>query len=392
MAFLSLPLTTFKWQVYTYPIKSIRGIALDALPAAYTGFPHDRRFMLFDVKQGKNMHVSAHVEMCLLTTAFDNNETPNKVIVSYSKDHVFDQPDKKVSTEPLEVPLDPDVGALESFNITMHSSPVVGYDMGAKYNDWIGERLGYEVKLVYIGGNSRKVLGNMSPNVAGEQRSEKEAKGGSGSSWLGGIATTATSLLNTVMGTDRHEGVDEGISFADVAPYLVINTKSWESVNRRIGDRTEDYDIGKFRPNIIVEGAEEEFEEDYWAEVEFGNEGAKLILTQNCARCASLNVDYKTGNVAEGDYGKVLKKMQSDRRVDPGAKWSPVFGRYGFLARIPEGKQAPIIKVGDEVRVVRRNKERTRFGESSSSFVRLLKKVLTGVTNRMAQFEHLRTS
>ncbi|KAK5275048.1 hypothetical protein LTR40_013745, partial [Exophiala xenobiotica] len=84
----------------------------------------------------------------------------------------------------------------------------------------------------------------------------------------------------------------------------------------------------------------------------------------NCARCNSLNVDYATGKVAEGESGKILKKLQSDRRVDLGAKWSPVFGRYGFLARVPEGKSAAVIKVGDEVKILKRNRERTRFGKS----------------------------
>ncbi|ETI22934.1 hypothetical protein G647_04728 [Cladophialophora carrionii CBS 160.54] len=345
-------------QVYTYPIKSIRGISLPCLSATYTGFPHDRRFMLFDVKQGKNMHIAYHVEMCLFTTAFDDATTPKEVIVTYTKDHVFDHPEQKVSREALHVSLDPATEGLDEVEVTMHSSPVIGYDMGEKYDAWFSERFGYEVKLLYIGGNSRKVLGNMPPHVAAEQQSG--SSGSSGSSWLGNITSTATSLLRSVTG-GGYEGVDQGISFADVAPYLVISTKSWENAQRRLDGSGEVMDISKFRPNIIVEGAEEDFEEDFWAELEIGDAGAKIVLTQNCARCNSLNVDYNTGKVSEGESGKILKKLQSDRRVDPGAKWSPVFGRYGFLARIPEGKEAPAIKVGDEVRVVKRNKERTRF-------------------------------
>jgi glycine hydroxymethyltransferase len=317
--------------------------------------------MLFDVKQGKNMHVAYHVEMCLFTTAFDDATTPKEVIVTYTKDHVFDHPEKKVSAEALHVSLDPATEGLDEVEITMHSSPVVGYDMGEKYDAWFSERFGYEVKLLYIGGNSRKVLGNMPPDVAAGQQSESPVTG-SGSTWLGSLTSTAASLLRTVTGAG-YEGVDRGISFADVAPYLVISTKSWEDAQRRLDGSGEVVDISKFRPNIIVDGADAAFEEDYWAGLEIGDDGAKIILTQNCARCNSLNVDYDTGKVGEGESGKILKKLQSDRRVDPGAKWSPVFGRYGFLARIPEGKEAPTVSVGDEVRVVRRNKERTRFGK-----------------------------
>ena len=59
-----------------------------------------------------------------------------------------------------------------------------------------------------------------------------------------------------------------------------------------------------------------------------------------------------------GESGKVLKKLQSDRRVDSGAKYSPVFGRYSFLHGNHEGD---VISVGDEAVVTRRNDKRTVF-------------------------------
>ncbi|EXJ80159.1 hypothetical protein A1O1_08301 [Capronia coronata CBS 617.96] len=363
-------------ELYTYPIKSLRGISLPSVSALYTGFPHDRRFMIYNVDQQKNMHVAEFPEMCLFTTAFaDDPETksPQRVIVRYTKDHTFDKPDRKVGVEPLEVPLTPRTEGLKQLEVNMHLSPCIGYDMGEQYNKWFSDRFGYAVKLLYIGNNRRKVLGNVPPSVAAKQRAglaetDGNAQQRAGSSWLSNITSTATSLVGSVVGRgsaedkendNEYEGVDEGLSFADVAPYLVVSTKSWENVQRRLPDG-ETVEISKFRPNIIVEGAQEDFEEDYWAKLQIGDE-AKFILTQNCARCTSLNVDYTTGKVGEGEAGKILKKLQSDRRVDPGAKWSPVFGRYGFLAKLPSGKSAAEIKVGDEVKVSERNKDRTRF-------------------------------
>ena len=82
----------------------------------------------------------------------------------------------------------------------------------------------------------------------------------------------------------------------------------------------------------------------------------------------------------------MLKKLMKDRRVDPGMKWSPVFGRYAFVGEsvsvsVSEGEvwkqegkegqegaeawrrekeeQEMWISVGDEVQVTRRNEERT---------------------------------
>ena len=214
----------------------------------------------------------------------------------------------------------------------------------------------------------------MPPNIAGGQKErgtrgeglenvadeEKENVGGKG--WLDWGKAAVGNVLG---GNKEYEGINEGIGFSDVAPYLVISTKSWEDASRRLPDG-EEMDITKFRPNIVIEGAEEEYEEDYWAELEIGNrqEGrvARFVLTNNCARCNSLNVDFKTGKVGEGESGKILKKLNSNRRVDQGAKWSPVFGRYGFLARV-DGGSGVEIKVGDEVRVLNRNDKHTRFGK-----------------------------
>ena len=78
-------------------------------------------------------------------------------------------------------------------------------------------------------------------------------------------------------------------------------------------------------------------------------------MTSNCGRCSSLNVDYDTGKQAEGELGTVLKKLQKDRRVDSGTRWSPIFGRYGFL----EGEKELEVKIGDEIKVSMRNAERS---------------------------------
>lgn len=153
------------------------------------------------------------------------------------------------------------------------------------------------------------------------------------------------------------------ISFADVAPLMVTSESSLQDVRERLlnGFPVEMY---KFRPNIVVDGeGEDAWAEDFWAELQIGSEDADgvqkstLQLTGNCIRCLSLNVDYKTGKPAEGEDGSVLKRLMKDRRVDPGSKWSPVFGRYAFLdGRHTEGIT---VAVGDDVEITQRNTERT---------------------------------
>lgn len=49
-----------------------------------------------------------------------------------------------------------------------------------------------------------------------------------------------------------------------------------------------------------------------------------------------------------------------DRRVDKGMKYSPIFGRYGFLRGSAEASRT--INVGDEAVVSKVNEERTTLG------------------------------
>ena len=384
------------------------------------------------------MCVARETEMCLFSTHVPSsqdcddasaNMDMSEVEIRYSLKHTFNNPSHPVDNTPHLIPLFPDIHALnlKEVNVTMHHSPTTGYDMGSKYNDWFSERFGYKVRLLYIGGNKRLVLGNMSPNIAGRQmrmgtrgegverdyesvlrrgRSGAETDGaGVGGGWVG----SAMGLVKGALGgsqnkenqddnedeeEDEDAAIDQGITFSDVAPYLVISTKSWENAQRRLPPG-ENMDISKFRPNIIVEGAGQEFEEDYWAEIQIG-EKAVIVLTQNCNRCNSLNVDYGTGKVGVGEGGRMLKKLQSDRRVDLGAKYSPIFGRYGFLKRVDGGKvegEGVEISVGDEVKVIKKNEVRTRLGKylCSVSAGRQSKTVVLGVNAddiRMAEVEH----
>ncbi|ETN40145.1 uncharacterized protein HMPREF1541_04421 [Cyphellophora europaea CBS 101466] len=381
--------------LYTYPIKSIRGLSLPALPISPLGPSHDRRFMLIametiDPKTNlpSNMHVSKFEEMCLFTTHLPdgNDDNPSmtaeqiaaltEIEVRYAKDHCFKDTAKKVSMEALRVPLSPGTEDLQTVKVRMHGSPTVAYDMGAKYNGWFSERFGYEVKLLYLGEHRRKVLGNVAPAVAAAQargemaqydglKNLPEGEGDGSGGWWSGISSAVARMAANLPGAaaaglngNEGEGVDIGIGFADVAPFLVISTKSWENASSRLPDGQE-MDITKFRPNIVVEGADEAFDEDYWGELIFGGgkEAVRIILTQNCARCNSLNVDFRTGKVGEGEDGKILKLLSKDRRVDPGSKWSPIFGRYGFLG----GKGEASLNVGDQVEVGKRNEARTSW-------------------------------
>ncbi|KAJ0418156.1 serine hydroxymethyltransferase-domain-containing protein [Aspergillus carlsbadensis] len=298
----------------------------------------------------------------------------------------------------LDIPLTPDTRGLEELAVMMHKSPTKGYNMGARYNAWFSERFGYDVVLAYLSEeNWRGVLGTFPP---AKHFAHKAYLGSSPwatvatDPWIiiagfvlvavlavvlelkSGLPVFANKTVQLVSGAltsimggyqgwfyiKGERAKRERITFADTAPYMVVSETSVANVSERL-EGGEEVDVRKFRANVVVKGAETAFEEDFWAELVVGESdgkepGTRLRLTANCVRCRSLDVDYATGKMGEGESGKVLKKLMADRRVDSGAKYSPVFGRYGFL---DAGSDSRTVRVGDEVVVARRMQERSVY-------------------------------
>ncbi|KAJ5084253.1 hypothetical protein NUU61_008832 [Penicillium alfredii] len=401
-------------QLYIYPIKSLRPTSITEGILTPRGLQYDRRFMLLKVQPAtdnsgsttlKNMHVTRAPEMGLFQTDIEipqGEDDRGKVIVSHhppsQSSSAAPGSDAEVSSvNKLEIPLQPDVKNLKSFEVVMHQSPTTAYDMGAEYNEWFSACFGYPVVLAYMGDHWREVLGTLAPakqkhrngqwwqtwqdsllspsglekwihpilivsffiNAIYQTKSyiqngmSPEAAKALLPAALAGVALVVYTITNK--DDDNKQEHEDGISFADCAPYLVISETSVDDVSTRLPDG-EEMDHTKFRPNIVVSGAETAFEEDFWTKLAVGSDRVSLLLTGNCVRCQSLNVDFATGRMGDGESGAVLKKLMKDRRVDSGAKFSPVFGRYSFLDHAGDGMS---IRVGDEVVVQERGEERS---------------------------------
>lgn len=366
--------TTNPTQLYVYPIKSLQPTPIAKGVLTTQGFQYDRHFMLLKVipaEDGsstlKNMHVPHFPEMSLFRThiEYPTATTSGKVIVTYN-------PPKPSKSKRIEIPLTPSTKTLAPLDIVMHQSPTTGYNMGAEYNNWFSSCFGYPVVLAYLGSHSRKVLGTLAP--------------GSKKPGIRGLLTRfdkwgfiipvvlvavginvlkdyslRTEILGSLLLTSAILGIyysirpSDRITFADCAPYLIISETSVNNVSARLNG--QEMDRTKFRPNIVISGAGEAFEEDFWCTLDIGR--VRLLLTGNCVRCQSLNVDYATGKMGTGEAGSVLKKLMKDRRVDRGARFSPVFGRYSFLGR----GDGACLRVGDEVFVKERSDTRDVIGE-----------------------------
>lgn len=348
------------------------------------GFPHDRRYMLLKVNDAaaqdyENMHVSHFPTMCLFTTAL---HMPSPADPSSASIKVTYTDPGTGATDDLSVPLVPDSSTLAPLPVTMHQSHTVARAMPASYAAWFSAHFGFDVVLAHLGQDSyRAVLGNVAPNAAvrnaklraQQQQQQQQA------TWFGALATRASAMLGGGGGgagpdetADADADTSYEITFADLAPYLVVSQTSVDDAAGRLQDGVA-ADVTKFRPNIVVSGAAEAFDEDFWGELSIGgggrggagvvpgkeqaddNGGITLLCTANCARCTSLNVDYATGTFASKEG--MLKKLQRDRRVDPGTPYSPCFGRYAFM--MSRGSRE--VRVGDAVAVRKRNDERSVF-------------------------------
>ncbi|KAK8079820.1 hypothetical protein PG997_007638 [Apiospora hydei] len=334
------------------------------------GLEHDRRFMLVKVREDgslQNVQVLYFPECTRLFQAIDGDD----IVVTHRPPDTGNH-EAKTSGQPsvdteLRVPLKPNTAGLETIDIQLYGADARAYRMGAElYDRWFSACLGYDVLLVYIGDGRRQILAHSPRQEAEAERANTALP----SSWISSITSYITGgpQQNGSEGSgDDGEEDDDWLSFNEAAPYLVASQASLRDVSSRLPPG-ETADMMRFRPNIVVDGDEVTcWDEDYWGELLVspsscdgggggGDEGSKhenddigdrnrecrLALTANCGRCISVNIDYETGRMAEGEAGMVLKKLMRDRRVDAGHKWSPIFGRYAHLLPTPKDMPSPL--------------------------------------------------
>ncbi|KAM0547273.1 hypothetical protein ACHAPJ_010408 [Fusarium lateritium] len=278
------------------------------------------------------MLIGYHLRLALFKASIDYDKA--EVTVTWTEDNANDT---------ISFPLKPSADSLQTLEVSLHASTTKGYDMGDELSQWFSDRLGHDVRLAYIGNGSRAVLGSLAPHSS--KALEK--------------ATLSQRIRNMVPPLAYPP---ERLVFNDIAHYLVVTEESNNQVSSRL-DEGHAMDITKFRPNIVVRGASDPFVEDFWGELTFPD-GVRMALTANCYRCQSITVDYETGKTATDDRGMVWKKLNKDRRVDKGAKYSPVFGRYGYCFGDDASKT---LAIGQRVAVTKKNAQRTTFGNLSSA-------------------------
>ncbi|EGH46056.1 MOSC:MOSC, N-terminal beta barrel protein, partial [Pseudomonas syringae pv. pisi str. 1704B] len=86
-----------------------------------------------------------------------------------------------------------------------------------------------------------------------------------------------------------YQTVNDRVGFADGFPLLLIGQGSLDDLSARMGRPQE---MLRFRPNLVIEGAEA-FAEDGWKRIRIGDIEFQLLTP--CARCILTTVDPATG-------------------------------------------------------------------------------------------------
>jgi uncharacterized protein YcbX len=259
-------------QLFIYPVKSLGGIAVDQLPITDRGARYDRRWMITDVA-GRFLTLREHPEMTRLHTAIDGDA----LIIFDAKD-----PADKIST-----PLHPAPSA--AMSVQIWDDTVTAWICEKTTSDWLSEKLGQPVDLVYMPDDSRRPV---DPAYAPP----------------GSIT-----------------------AFTDGYPLLIIGQSSLDDLNSRL-DRP--VDMLRFRPNIVFTGGTP-FAEDDFTRISIAD--ITMLGVKRCARCVVTTIDPTTGNAGPEPLRTLSTYRRHGNKVD--------FG----MNIVTSG--TGILRIGDEIRL-----------------------------------------
>ncbi|MCH5373840.1 MAG: MOSC N-terminal beta barrel domain-containing protein [Planctomycetes bacterium] len=221
--------------IYVYPVKSMRGIALERGRLTEKGLEHDRRWMVVR-ENGRFVTQRDMPALARVQTALDDAG-----VTLSAEGH-----------DSIAIPFDSKGG--ESVLTHVWKDECAALDEGPGVSRWISDALGSDepLRLVRMAPAFRRTLG------------ESDRFGA---------------------GTTTH--------FADSAPYLVANEASLEQINLELQARGLDaVPMNRFRPNIVLRGpgpfAEHRLKD-------LAGDGWHIKLMDACERCLVTTVDQETG-------------------------------------------------------------------------------------------------
>lgn len=191
-----------------------------------------------------------------------------------------------------------------------------------------------------------------------------ELRGGAGFYELVRFDGTSQRKVADFIGGD-HALEDDVVAFPDLFPLLITSVESLRDLNGRLDN---DVSMDRFRPNIVVAGAQA-FDEDRWAVVRAGD--AVLRCLENDPRCQVPSIDQTTGQ--RDPNFEPTTTLRAYRRLPNAfgqhgdlADAGPMFGIYAAHGSQQQGRR---LAVGDALTVL----ERSNAGSLHEYWSRLVK-------------------
>jgi uncharacterized protein YcbX len=221
--------------LYRYPLKSCKAEVLQRAHFDGLGLSGDRRWMLVDESNGRFFTQRALPQMSQLSVLWND---VGGVTLSAPGHAALD----------VAVPVDEE-STLRGITVWRDSFRVP--DAGEAAARWVSDFIGKPTRLVYMPTERARWL----PSGFGE--------------------------------------IDDRVNFADGFPLLLIGQASLDDLSGKIGRPQE---MLRFRPNLVVEGAEA-FAEDGWKRIRIGDMEFRLL--KGCSRCILTTIDPATGERTE---------------------------------------------------------------------------------------------
>ena len=193
-------------EIWTYPVKSLKGISLNTAKIEMRGVQYDRRWMIVD---SENNFISQR-QYASLATIDVSMTGKDIVIISHAMGSSINLPADGITGEELKV------------KIWSDTCTAIWQD--AEADAWISDYLKTKCKFVYM------------PDATFRQVDTRYVQ----------------------------KGV--GTYFSDEFPFLLTNTRSLDDLSVRAG---EVLTMKRFRPNLVINSAEP-YEEDDWRRINIG--------------------------------------------------------------------------------------------------------------------------
>eukprot|EP00927_Polykrikos_kofoidii_P033956 TRINITY_DN28796_c0_g1_i1.p1 TRINITY_DN28796_c0_g1~~TRINITY_DN28796_c0_g1_i1.p1 ORF type:complete len:499 (+),score=71.42 TRINITY_DN28796_c0_g1_i1:68-1498(+) len=337
-----------------YPVKSCQPLDLDEAQITRWGLEHDRRFAVVARDLHEIEETKWHIES------------------------IYEMRPQLARVKPVLDGLDGGRGRATALRLTVEHGCMAGQDVVIPLREKAGARPRLFLSSMYGTNPSIEYAEDEGPEASEwltrvlDEGAPDAGRWAFHLAWLPpGVASLCAA--NTVYGHLFHS--DEEKSFAANAQYLIANRDSLRSINARIRQMGDEIvHMNRFRPNIIVYGAQP-WEEETWRVVRIGHEadqsGVFLRACMSALRCTETTVQMQ--DIGGGWAGKRDEKMQplkALKQYHAGPAGKPRFGVFYNLFRDPDSTRATVsrdepgqartgvfakrVRVGDAVTVVER--------------------------------------